>query len=423
MNHFIKKIIGVSGMGFCLTLPLYAHAAGYKLEFQSPSVLADGGGAAVVEDASTNWYNSAGLVDLPQQLSLSAIDVYSRTQFRGSATAPELGTTSYTASGTAHSRPNSILPAIHYSLPIQDRWALGLSIVPAWGLKENYGSNSMVRYSLTNISTKTIDIAPSAAMKLNNHWSIGLGPDFNYFYVQSQSHAYTPLVTSTNDSIARYSADSWNTGWHAGVLYHLDDATRVGLNYRSKIVMHLHGESDFVLSGIAHYSANNFRVNIPLPPTASLSVYHDLSPKWALMGTVNYDQWSVIKDYYGYNYSTPLGNVNVAVPQRFHNTFDWSIGTHYTLNEQWLLRGSFKFEPTPTVDNYRALSFPDTDKFGINVGARYQINKRMALDLIYAHVFTKTMAINDTNPSSGANSSGHASTSIDLAGAQLVWDI
>ena len=58
------------------------------MEFQSASILADAGEAAVVEDAGTNWYNSAGLVYLPRQVVFSAINVYAPTKFTGLAVAP-----------------------------------------------------------------------------------------------------------------------------------------------------------------------------------------------------------------------------------------------------------------------------------------------------------------------------------------------
>lgn len=431
MKRIFKKVLRFSGLTLIAALSSQAYAAGYKLEFQSPSVLADAGDAAVVEDASTNWYNSAGLVYLPQQLVGAVTDVYQRVRFSGTSSAPTAvpGASGYmNTSSDASSYPNSILPAFHYVLPFKDRYAVGISVVPAWGLMEDYGENSSVRYNLTKITTKTIDVAPSFAMKINDHWSFGVGPDFHYFSLQSRSHAFTQPLTPT-DSVSRYNANNWGRGWHAGLLLRLDDATRVGLNYRSKIVMNMTGGSNFALGSGPGYETDQFKVSIPMPPTTSLSVYHDVSPVLAFMGTVAYDQWSVIQYYYGQNYiqppsaANPSGLINVVSPQRFSDTVDVSVGTHYKWNDQWMLRGSLKFEPTPTNDSDRALSFPDARKIGLNFGARYQMNKKVAIDMIYAHVFTQQTHINDINPASGAVSSGHVNNDIDLVGAQLVWNI
>jgi len=433
MKGINKKIVGSLLLGLMTTWSFAAFASGYKLEFQSASTLADSGDAAVVEDAGTNWYNSAGLVYLPQQLVLSGIEIYQQTKFTGSVAAPNALPVApgFGATGTANSYPNAFLPAIHYVYPFKERWAAGISIVPAWGLMEDYGS-SFLRYDLIRLYTKTIDVAPSLAMKINDQWSIGLGPDFHYFYLSSKNAVRTqvpPLPPPStipgtpNDSLSKYSASHWNEGWHAGLLFRLSDTTRFGLNYRSKIVMHLNGYSDFDLSGVGTYETNQFKVNIPLPPTTSFSIYHDMNAVWAMMGTVSYDQWGVIKAYNASNYMTPTGVINASLPQYMQNTIDWGVGTHYKLNDQWMLRGNVKYEPTPTKNAYRDVSFPDGDKLGFQIGARYQINKKLMVDLIYGHVFVKTAHIGIQNPVTTASANGHVNTSIDLAGAQLVWNI
>src|SRR3990167_2345284 len=277
MKRNFRKWLRFSSLGIIATLSTSVFASGYKLEFQSVSVLADAGDAAVVEDAGTNWYNSAGLVYLPQQLVGSAIDVYQHVTFRGTSIAPSAFGSSFIGTGKATSHPNSILPAFHYALPLSDRFAFGLSALPAWGLKENYGVNSILRYDLIRIYTKTMDIAPSLAMKINEHWSVGAGPDFNYFALQSNNNSRTQIATPS-DSMSRVSADNWGYGAHAGILYRYSDTTRIGLNYRTRIVMDLKGYSSFTWYNNPFLETNQFRFRIPLPPTTSFSVYHDMTP-------------------------------------------------------------------------------------------------------------------------------------------------
>lgn len=433
MKKNVKRILKLSSIGLAVFLSSQGYASGYRMEFQSASVLSDAGEAAVVEDASTNWYNSAGLVYLPQQLVLSAIDVYAPVEFTGSATAPSpFPHDGFQAIGSASSHPNTILPALHYALPLSlwnNCFALGISVVPAWGFTENYGNDSIVRYDLTRVYTKTLDIAPSVALKLNNQWSFGIGPDFHYFSVLSRNHVRTegPLVPgggTVGDSISRFSADRWGFGGHAGVLFQATDHTRIGLNYRTRIMMDLEGHSDFLLNRDGVFESNHFTLNIPLPPSTTLSIYHDITPCWALMGTIAYDQWSVLKDYHATNFAQPLGVVsNVTVVQRMRNTFDFSVGTHYKLSDRWMLRGSVKYEATPTQNEFRDINFPDARKLGFQIGSRYQINHCVAVDLIYGHVFTKKLPINSTNPVTLASVQGNAKTTIDLLGAQLVWNI
>lgn len=435
MKKTFKRIVCFSMLGLMPVLATQVHASGYKMEFQSASVLGDAGEAAVVEDAGTNWYNSAGLVYLPRQLVVSGIGIYAPTKFSGTAMAPSaLGPAfNFTATGSATSHPTAMIPSTHFSLPINDRWAFGISVAPAWGFIEDYGLRSIVRYDLTRIYTKSFDIAPSIAYKINHQWSVGLGTDSNYFYASSRSNVNTVgpagLGGTAGDSIARYSADAWGYGWHAGVLFRPTETTRVGLNYRSKIVMHLGGTSTFGVFQGPIYETRGFGFNIPLPPVTTLSAYHDMTPRWAMMGTISYDQWNVLQAYVARNYiqpptlANPSGLINVTAPQNMSNTIDLSVGTHYTLNEQWMLRGSVKFEPTPTNSHYRDVNFPDGDKLGFQIGSRYSMNKKVAFDFLYGHVFTRSTHINNLNPASLETVVGHSHTNIDLLGAQVVWNI
>jgi len=440
MKGFIRQLFRLGTFSLLAAASTQVFAAGYKMEFQSASVLADAGDAAVVEDAGTNWFNSAGLIMLPQQLVGSVIDLYDRTQFTGSVNAPNVVSTAlgpnFFAQGSSNSNLNHILPAIHYSLPIRDRFAIGLSIVPAWGLAEDFGTSSFVRYELTRIYTKTIDIAPSIAVKINDKWSVGAGPDFNYlaldskFNINSQSTA----IGSVGDSVSRISGDDWNTGWHAGVLWRANDCTRFGINYRSKIVMHLTGYSGLFglpAAVLATPSTNAFTFNWVLPPTTTISAYRDLNSRWAIMGSIAYDEWSTLRDYNAQNYMTATGPAPVTLYQGHRDTFDLGFGAHYTLNDKWMFRANAKYEPTPTGDLHRDINFPDSDKLGVQIGGRYHFSKKLAMDLIYGHVFTKAAPIRPQQvvnartqvPLTGVTINGHTNTEIDLIGAQLIWNI
>jgi long-chain fatty acid transport protein len=440
MKGFAQNLIKFTALGLFTVATSQALAAGYKMEFQSTSIIADAGEAAVVEDAGTNWYNAAGLVRLPHQLVGSVIDLSTRTQFTGSICAPNPGgscapgsTTNFSAQGSANSNLLTLLPAIHYSLPIRDRYAFGVSVVPAWGLAENYGTSSFTRYELTRIYTKTVDIAPSVAVRVNDKWSLGAGPDFNYLSLQSRFNANATGL-APGDAVSRVSADDWNTGWHAGALFSPCEGTRFGMNYRSKIVMHLKGTSGLfgLPAGVLPTpETNSFTFHWVLPPITTLSAYHDFNNRWALMGTIAYDQWATLRNYNAQNYMSSAGPVPVTLYQGFRNTFDFGVGAHYTLNEKWMLRGNLKYEPTPTSTLHRDINFPDADKLGVQIGSRYQFNKKLALDLVYGHVFTKSTPIRPEAivnaatqaPLTGVTINGHSNTSIDLVGAQLVWNI
>jgi long-chain fatty acid transport protein len=450
IKAMLKKISTVVVPSILATMPMYAHAAGYKMEFQSVSVMGGGGDAAVLEDAGTNWYNSAGDVYMPKQLVFSSFEVYIPTTFTGTATAPSpydavlphppFPLYSYQSGlGSASAHTSTFIPSFHATYPLSERYAVGLSVVPAWGFREDYGSHSMLRYTLQSIYTRTFDIEPSLAIKLNNQWSIGLGPDFNYFTVQSEASARTegpvpPFVPpgvpagTAGDSIQRFTGEQWKTGWHVGILLRQSDTTRIGLNYRSPIIMDLKGDSSLAIFNGPTVTSSDFSISVPMPAVTTLSIYHELSPIFALTGSIFYDQWSINNAYHGKSIVTLASDgtpttTNVDIDQNFRNTVDFSVGAHLKLTEKLMLRSLIKYVATPTNNQDRDVNFPDAPKLGFHFGSRYQMTKNVALDLIYGHAFVWQEPIYSTNPLTGATANGHVRSHVDFAGGQFVINI
>lgn len=430
MKSIIKRIVGFGGVSLIAAFSSQVYASGYRLEFQSPSVLADAGDAAVVEDVGTNWYNSAGLVRLPRQIAVAGTYVTQRTNFKGQSIAPSfLPDNTFFGSGSVTSHPSVVLPAYHVGFPLNRCWALGFSFVPSWGLMENYGDTSFVRYNLVKIYTRTIDLAPSISWRINRWFSVGGGPDFDYWTVQQKRNVNTAGIT-LSDSRQRISAQSWAYGAHFGLLFQYDDCTRFGINYRSRITHNLKGYSEFeVGDDLLKFETHRFHVTLPHPATTAFSFYRDMTPRWSLMGTLTYDQWGSLMNLHGKNFIlppsvlNPTGLVNITIPQNYHNTIDLGLGIHIRANCNWLLRASVKWLQSPVPTKTRDINFPDGRKLGINLGARYQLTNAVAMDMIVAHVFTSRVNYRNLAPVSNVYTKGHTTTGINLVGAQLVFDV
>lgn len=439
MRRMLKKGMGLSSLGILALLTTQVYAAGYKVEFQSASTFADGGDAAVVDDASTNWYNAAGLVLLPQQLVVANTLVYAPATFSGTAVAPNVLATPrvpippFVGTGRASSHTTVDLPAFHYAYPIDASWSLGFSAVPAWGLIENYGQHSLVRYTGYSIYSKSMDLEPSVAWRFNNNWSFGIGPDFHYFS-SSTDFAINTMVGSLGlvDSLEHYSGQDWAFGAHAGVLFQWGPCIRVGLNYRSKLVERLEGDSAF--DGVtghlppgSSFTSHNFVFRVPLPPVTTLSGYWAITPALAVLGTVEYEQWGILQNINvtGLASLTPAGGVavNTSLAQLYSNTWDFAIGTKYSWSDEIILRGSLKYLGTPTDNRVRTPLFPDAEKLGLQLGGHYQYNRYLGFDAAYGHAWFRTVPIHADNPVSGAFSDGRTRGSADIFSAGMVWTL
>lgn len=441
MRRMLKKGLGLSSLGILALLTTQVYAAGYKVEFQSASTFADAGDAAVVDDASTNWYNSAGLVLLPQQLVSSGTLAYAPTLFSGTAVAPNVLASPrvpippFIGSGRASSHTTVVLPSFHYAYPIDASWSLGFSAVPAWGLIENYGQHSLLRYTGYSIYSKSMDLEPSIAWRFNDNWSFGIGPDFHYFS-SSTNFAINTMVgpLGFTDSLEHYNGHDWAFGAHAGILFQWGPCIRVGLNYRSKLVERLEGDSGFDgqighLPPGANFTTHDFVFRVPLPPVTTLSGYWAVTPALALVGSVEYEQWDIVQNINATGIAAlspvTLGGVevNTLLPQLYSNTWDFALGAKYAWSDEIMLRGSVKYLGTPTDNRVRTPLFPDAEKLGLQLGAHYQYNRYLGFDGAYGHAWFRTVPIHAENPLTGAVSDGRVRTSADIFAAGIVWTL
>ena len=95
------------------------------------------------------------------------------------------------------------------------------------------------------------------------------------------------------------------------------------------------GTSEFVVNNGPTYDSDDFEFTVPLPATTTLSAYHDLTPRVALLATVSYDQWDTLQAYHAHNVTKPpplIGEeqveVNVDLDQKMKNAWNFSLGSH-----------------------------------------------------------------------------------------------
>ena len=409
-----------------------AAASGFQL-FEGNAVnMGDfgAGGAAIAEDASTAYYNPAGLVRLTTpQIVVSATGIKSKANFSGKSTWSVPGTPlSRTLENSADGGGYALIPAFHLAAPINDRIVLGFSLTAPFGLSTEYSNDSVVRYEATESSVKAMDLSPSIGIKITDQFSIGLGIDYQNLDATLNSVALIP-GQPFKEAHSKNQASDWAFGWRAGALYQFTPDTRVGLNYVSKVKHHLTGSSTLTGPGIM-VGSDDASADITLPATTSLSIVHELNPCWTLLGNVTYTQWSVIKDITLNNIASLDATLkptqgSVTLPENFRDTWRVAIGTNYKLNDQWLFRAGIGYDQTPVSNEDRGVRLPDGDRIAVSLGTHYQPTKTIGLDVGYTHLFIKDGDINHTVQvgKSQIATLGTSKNAADLLGLQLTWSI
>jgi long-chain fatty acid transport protein len=409
-------------------------ASGFQLWEQDGASIGNyhAGRAAEAADASTNFYNPAGLVRIHnQQLVVGVSPILTNFVYKGTVAVNNLADESVPV--TNQGGGFNLVPDLHYAAPINDNLVFGLSLVSPFGLKTNYGYDTNLRYAATLSSLMVIDLAPSLGYAVNDHFSLGAGPDLEHASSEFNlvATAYTPELDTDGGG------QGWSNavGYHLGALYQFSDATRIGLSYQSKVKHHMKGHSSFVgplandYDGGEQYSGS-YSTNVTLPAVTSLSLFHGLNERVDLMGTITYTQWSVFKDVIMNDVAAiqdgvSSNTVTVVIPQNYHNTWNYSVGGNIHVNRQFFIRTGVGYDQSPANNQDRNVQLPDADRVAVSLGGHYQATKSLGFDLSWTHFFQMNPTI-DTVQTVGdqeTTTNGTVSDNADVYGLQVKWDI
>lgn len=375
-----------------LTFSGLASASGFQLSEQSASGIgvANAGTAAVAEDATTAFYNPAGMTYLSLGHSFSgAVTVLDRrTDYTDEGTSGTLNTaypagygrpigTSGGNGGGAHA-----IPALYYSYSVAPEWRLGLAINPTFADETEYDKTFAGRYSGLKTTIKIVNVNPSVAYKVNDQLSLGFGINFAKADVEFMQAIPTGPITP--DAYGTLKGDATGWGYNLGLMYQLTPQTRVGLTYRSKIKFDLEG-TQTTTTGVNR----SIKVQLETPDTASLALHHRVNDQWAILSDFTWTGWSSLQALSPTVASTGAAAV-APLRYNFKDTYRVGLGATYQLNEKWMLRAGTAYDKNPIPnDESRTMTVPDGDRIWLALGARWKLSPTTSLDIGYAHVFVK----------------------------------
>lgn len=397
MNTSFRKLPLVCLLATLATaFPGLAAASGYGLIESN----ADGQGAAyagsgaVAENASTIFFNPAGMALLPgRQAVVSLHAIQYSNKFRGAT--PEGGD----AGGLA------LVPNFYYAMPISSNAWFGLGVNSPFGLKTEYDPGWAGQVHGLKSDMKTVNINPSIGWRLTDKLSVGAGLDAMYIEAElTAKHPSLPVNT-------KMEGDDWGYGYNLGLLYAIGKDSRIGVSYRSKIKQRLEGQLVTVPSVSA---ATPITAAITLPDTLTLSLYTRVSDRWALLADISRTGWSEFQELRVLNSS---GATVDNTPENWKDTTRYSLGAHYQMNERTKLRMGVGFDESPVPDaQHRTVRIPDSDRTWLAFGFGYRLNKDDSVDMAYSHLFVKDAPIDST--AKGVTVRGTYKSSVDILGVQ-----
>jgi long-chain fatty acid transport protein len=413
-----------------------AQAGGFAIHEQSVPGLGNSfaGGAAAAEDATTIFFNPAGMTRLQGNSATGGTYLIApnvRFQNQGSTI---LTGAPLTGGNGGEAGVDSIVTNFYTSLSLSDRLKIGLGVNTPFGLAIEYQPGWVGRYQALNSRLITINVNPAIAYKVTDTLSVGAGLNIQYAEAQLTNaidfgligrQAGLRTLPQQADGQVAVVGDSWAVGFNLGVLYEATKTTRFGVAYRSAITQELKGEADFTVPTSAALLTRGGRfvdtgasATLKLPDSLAFSAYHELSPQWAVMGDITWTRWSRFEEL-RVRFDNPLQPDSVQ-PENWKDTVRLSIGVKYNVDKNLTLRAGFAYDPSPVPRNFETPRLPGGDRTWLSAGLSYQLSPSFSLDISYAHLFNDDSPIRQSSPTSG-NLIGTIQSHVDIVGIQINW--
>ncbi|WP_435133629.1 outer membrane protein transport protein [Plesiomonas shigelloides] len=364
-----------------------ASAAGYQIGEHSASGLgrAFAGEGAVADNAAVVIRNPAAMMmfDAPS-ISGGLTYIDPDVDVNGTTSRPPLGkipgkTYSANASDIA---PSAVVPFGAVIYPINEQWALGGALFSNYGLATDFPSDFNAGFLGGKTDLTTVNANLSAAYRVNQQFSLGLGLNAVYADAELVRHAGIlgqALQKPASTEIAYLKGDTWAFGWNIGAMWEINEANRLALTYRSKVKLDFDGDFRGVTSQTV--PAN---LKVDLPDIWEISGYSRLNEQFALSYGIMRTGWDSFKELKATS-SQCKDSVCLQKDESFETAYRYALGGTYYYSPEWTFRAGLAYDQKAS-SKHPSISIPDQDRVWYTLGTTYAFDKNLSVDAGFAYL-------------------------------------
>jgi long-chain fatty acid transport protein len=411
-----------------------AHAAGFALYEQGISGMGNAyaGAAAVAEDATTVWWNPAGMSRLPKGMNIAVggAAIMPSWKFSNNGSVPALGSNPAKNGNGGDAGDTAFVPSAFFAMDLNPVWSFGVGISVPFGLKTEYDPDWIGRFQGIKSEVKTVNVNPAVSYKLSDAVSLGFGINYQHGQVDVLTGVNLGSVAPGLEGQNKISVDGDAWGFNAGALFNLSAATRVGVHYRSSLDYSLEGNTTFsgVPAGVQAVNPaardGNVKLDLKTPDNLAVSAAHRMNEQLELLADVTWWHWSRIKSQPVVRTDGPISGATLStLTFNFDDTWRLSVGANYKLSQPWTLKVGLAYDQTPVPNaESRTVRLPDSDRYWLSFGAKYQASRNDVIDVGYSYIKASDADINNVQntPPTAANGNiiGTYKASVNVFGLQ-----
>lgn len=421
------KLIKSSVAGGLLFASLQAEAGGimiYEAGHEGTG-LANAGSAVMASDPSILMTNPAGISQLAgTQINFNAQLILGDVSFsRDNAN---------TFGGNEGGNALKYLPGSSFfiSHSLDDRSSIGFGMYGNFGLALDYDDDWAGRYFAQESAIIGVSFQPTYAYKITDDLSVGFGPRFMLGYFRTEVAVNNNVLGLGNaeDGQLRYKDTDWGTGANVGVLYNLNERTKLGLAWTSKIKLKFEDKPDLkkisnplLRLALNRLDADQLNVDMNVPQTVTTSVSYQLDPQWTLLGSLGWQDWSDFGKV-GVEVDTDLGSTSRTAQRQYKDTWHASIGAQHQINPKLRWNVGLGYDSSAVDDKDRTVDNPMNEAWRLATGVSYALQDDVDVHMSYTLIYLGDMDVQQTKARSGGSVSGeYKNAALHVLGGGVVW--
>jgi len=365
-----------------LLLSLAAGSAAFGAGFALYDFSARGnalGGALVgrADDPSALALNPAGITQIPGSAFLTSVGFLL-----------PYGTVSAAGGGISTDQIDRtfILPSMYYTKQLNDRLWFGIGVMSRFGLGTDFPEDWFGRYNSYRAMIESVSVNPNIAWKVNDSLSLSLGVEALWFEADLRKKIDSTGGAAPNpatDIDFRLKGDDIAFGWNMGLHYRMDETTRIGLHYRSRVKLALSGTA--AATSLRGPDSTGAHVDLTLPEMFMFGISKQVNPKLNVEIGAIYTGWESY-DSLAVDFDRPLlGRTGSVTPKNWGSVWRYQIGFEYKHSPEWTWRLGYTYDQEPMPQSTLDYQVPTGDRQLLSVGFGYS-KDNWALDFAYTYL-------------------------------------
>jgi long-chain fatty acid transport protein len=362
---------------FLTSIPMLMFAGGFQVNLQGNKQTGMGHlGSGITLGASNVYFNpgSMGFLDKKVSIEAGGSFIFSEVGFQDQNT----GITERT------DNPIGTPFYVHGSYKISDKFSAGISVYTPYGSTVDWGEDWSGKNLIQDISLRAIFIQPTLSYKITDRIGIGAGLNIVSGSVELNRAIDAPFG---DDNSVNLEGSTMAYGFNAGLYIQASDKLSFGLTYRSQVDVELEeGDANFNVDPALATTLPNttFDATLPLPSTITFGIGYQINEKWLVSAEQSFVQWSAYEtlDFDFANPSSP----DSENPRNYEDAIIIRVGAQYTASEKLDLRAGFYYDQSPIQDEYFSPETPNSDNYGLTLGATYDPTEKFGLDVSMLYI-------------------------------------